>query len=76
MSAATTGGNVAAGTLTFTSKNITLSAAKTVEAGQTLTIEGSSSAVTLTGDVILKQMGDTNFTSTLQLDDFITIGVS
>ena len=76
LSAATTGGNVAAGTLTFTSKNITLSAAKTVEAGQTLTIEGSSSAVTLTGDVILKQMGDTNFTSTLQLDDFITIGVS
>ena len=58
------------------SDNITLSAAKSVEAGQTLTIEGSSSAVTITGDVILTNMGDTNFTTTLQLDDFIGIGVS
>jgi len=76
LSVSTTGGGVAAGTLTFNSNNITLSAAKTVEAGQTLTIEGSSSAVTITGDVILKSMGDTNFTSTLQIDDFIGIGVS
>ena len=76
LSVSTTGGGVAAGTLTFTSNNITLSAAKTVEAGQTLTIEGSSSAVTITGDVILKSMGNTNFTSTLQIDDFIGIGVS
>ena len=53
-----------------------MSAAKSVEAGQTLTIEGSSSAVTITGDVILTKMGDTNFTSTLQIDDFIGIGVS
>tara|TARA_R100001460_G_scaffold59302_1_gene99116 strand:- start:4942 stop:6390 length:1449 start_codon:yes stop_codon:yes gene_type:complete len=58
------------------SNSITLSAAKTVEAGQTLTIVGSSSAVTITGDVILNKMGDTNFTSTLQIDDFIGIGVS
>jgi len=76
LSAATTGGGVAAGTLTFVSNNITLSAAKTVEAGQTLTIEGSSSAITITGDVFLKSMGDTNFTSTLQIDDFVGIGVS
>jgi hypothetical protein len=76
LSAATTGGGVAAGTLTFVSNNITLSAAKTVEAGQTLTIGGSSSAITITGDVFLKSMGDTNFTSTLQIDDFVGIGVS
>ena len=76
LSASTTGGGVAAGTLTFISKNITLSAAKTVEAGQSLSIEGSSSAVTLTGDVVLTSMGGTDFTSTLQLEDFITVGVS
>tara|TARA_R100001163_G_C5060444_1_gene197262 strand:+ start:161 stop:1795 length:1635 start_codon:yes stop_codon:yes gene_type:complete len=76
LSAATTGGNVAAGTLTFISNNITLSAAKTVEAGQVLSVEGSSSAITITGDVFLKSIGDTNFTSTLQIDDFVGIGVS
>ena len=76
LSAATTGGGVAAGTLTFISNNITLSTAKTVEAGQILSIEGSSSAITITGDVFLKSIGDTNFTSTLQIDDFVGIGVS
>lgn len=75
LSAATTGGNVAAGTLTFNSNSITLSAAKTVEAGQTLTLENTSSAVTITGDVILNNMGDTNFTSTLQLDNVVGIGL-
>ena len=75
LSAATTGGNVAAGTLTFSSNSITLSAAKTVEAGQTLTLENTSSAVTITGDVFLKSIGDTNFTSTLQIDDFVGIGL-
>ena len=53
-----------------------MSSARSLEAGQKLNIEGSSSAITLTGDVILKQMGDTNFTTTLQLDDFVGIGVS
>lgn len=76
LSAATTGGGVAAGTLTFISNNITLSTAKTVEAGQILSVEGSSSAITITGDVFLKSIGDTNFTSTLQIDDFVGIGVS
>jgi hypothetical protein len=76
LSASTTGGGVAAGTLTFISNNITLSTAKTVEAGQILSIEGSSSAITITGDIFLKSIGDTNFTSTLQIDDFVGIGVS
>ena len=76
LSASTTGGAVAAGTLTFISNNVTLSAAKTVEAGQVLSIEGCSSAITITGDVFLKSMGNTNFTSTLQIDDFVGIGVS
>ena len=75
LSASTTGGNVAAGTLTFNSNNVTLSAAKTVEAGQTLTLENTSNAVTITGDVILNNMGDTNFTSTLQLDNVVGIGL-
>ena len=76
LSVATTGGNKTGETLTFNSNNIVLSSARSLEAGQKLNIEGSSSAITLTGDVILKQMGDTNFTTTLQLDDFVGIGVS
>ena len=76
LSVATTGGNKTGQTLTFNSNNIVLSSARSLEAGQKLNIEGSSSAITLTGDVILKQMGDTNFTTTLQLDDFVGIGVS
>lgn len=74
LSASTSGGLKENQTLTFSSNNITLSAAKTVEAGTVLEIEGSGSAVTLTGDVILTSMGSTDFTSTLQLEDFMGIG--
>jgi len=76
LSVATTGGNKTGQTLTFNSNNIVLSSARTLEEGQILSVEGSSSAVTITGDVILTTMGDTNFTSTLQVDDFIGIGVA
>tara|TARA_R110002020_G_scaffold12818_2_gene46621 strand:+ start:1148 stop:2797 length:1650 start_codon:yes stop_codon:yes gene_type:complete len=76
LSVATTGGNKTGETLTFNSNNIVLSSARSLEAGQKLNIEGSSSAITLTGDVFLKSIGDTNFTSTLQIDDFVGIGVS
>jgi len=76
LSVATTGGNKTGQTLTFNSNNIVLSSARTLEEGQILSVEGSSSAVTITGDVILTKMGDTNFTSTLQIDDFIGIGVA
>ena len=58
------------------SNDITLSSAKTVAAGTVLEVEGSSSAITITGDVMLHAMGNTNFTSTLQIDDFVGIGVS
>ena len=76
LSVSTTGGNKTGQTLTFNSNNIVLSSARTLEEGQVLTIEGSSSAITITGDVTLKTMGSTNFTSTVQLDDFVGIGVS
>jgi len=58
------------------SNDITLSSAKTVAAGTVLEVEGSSSAITITGDVMLHAMGDTNFTSTLQIDNFVGVGVS
>ena len=51
-----------------------MSTAKTVAAGTVLEVDGSSSAITITGDVMLHSMGNTNFTSTLQLDDFVGIG--
>ena len=76
LSVSTTGGNKTGQTLTFNSNNIVLSSARTLEEGQVLTIEGSSSAITITGDVTLKTMGSTNFTSTVQLDDFVGIGIS
>ncbi len=58
------------------SNNITLSSAKVIEAGAVLTVEGTSTAATITGDVILRKIGDTNFTTTLNLDNFVGIGVS
>ena len=76
LSASTTGGGVAAGTLTFSSNTITLSAARSVEAGTVLKIQGTSASATITGDVTLKSIGDTNFTSTLDIDEFLSIGVS
>ena len=76
LSASTTGGGVAAGTLTFSSNTITLSAARSVEAGTVLEVQGTSASATITGDVTLKSIGDTNFTSTLDIDEFLSIGVS
>lgn len=63
-------------TRTLVDDIIEISLPRSVEAGQVLDIEGCSSTVTITGDVILSNMGDTDFTSTLQIDDFIGIGVS
>ncbi len=58
------------------SNSLTLSAAKTVEDGVTLTVEGSSSTAIITGDVILTRMGSVDFTTSLDLSDFLGIGVS
>jgi len=76
LSVSTTGGGVAAGTLTFSSNTITLSAARSVEAGTVLEIQGTSASATITGEVTLKSIGNTNFTSTLDIDEFLSIGVS
>ena len=58
------------------SNTITLSSAKTVEDGVTLTVEGSSSTAIITGDVVLTKMGSLDFTTSLDLSDFLGIGVS
>ncbi len=58
------------------SNSLTLSSAKTVEDGVTLTIEGSSSTAIITGDVVLTKMGSLDFTTSLNLDKFLGIGVS
>lgn len=58
------------------SNDITLSSAKVIEPGAILIVEGTSTAATITGDVILRKIGDTNFTTTLNLDNFVSIGVS
>ena len=75
LSVSTTGGGVAAGTLTFNSNDVTLSSARTLEAGAVLTLEGTGKTATITGDVVLTNMGLSNFTSTLNIDNFIKIGV-
>ena len=75
LSVSTTGGGVAAGTLTFTSNDVTLSSARTLEAGTVLTVVGTSKTATITGDVVLTNMGLSDFTSTLNIDNFIKIGV-
>ena len=58
------------------SNNITLSSARAIEAGTVLEVEGTSTSATITGDVFLTKMGDTDFTITLNTDNFVSIGVS
>tara|TARA_R110001592_G_C13182053_1_gene751054 strand:- start:384 stop:1841 length:1458 start_codon:yes stop_codon:yes gene_type:complete len=56
---------------------ITLSSGNTVlEGGTILTVNGSSSSAVITGDIIIKKMGSTNFTSSLNLDSFLSFGIS
>tara|TARA_X000001382_G_scaffold51022_2_gene34756 strand:- start:1042 stop:2700 length:1659 start_codon:yes stop_codon:yes gene_type:complete len=76
LSVATTGGEHEDQTLTFSSNTVTLSAARSVEAGTVLEVQGTSASATITGEVTLKSIGDTNFTSTLDIDEFLSIGVS
>lgn len=76
LSVSTTGGLHDDETITFSSNTVTLSSAKTVEDGVALTVEGSSSTAIITGDVVLTKMGSLNFTTSLNLDQFLGIGVS
>mgnify|MGYP003642759870 CR=1 FL=1 len=56
---------------------ITLSSGNTVlEAGTILTVDGSSSSATVTGDVVLRQMGSKDFTTSLNIDSFAAFGIS
>ena len=68
--------NVNIATRASGSNNITLSSARIIEAGAVLEVEGTSAAATITGDIFLTKMGDTDFTTTLNLDNFVGIGVS
>ena len=56
---------------------ITLSSGNTVlEGGTILTVDGSSSSATVTGDIILQKMGNQNFTTSLNVDSFVSFGIS
>ena len=53
--------------------NLTASSAVTLDDGETLTFTGSGTSATITGDIIVDQMGETNSTATLQLDNILKI---
>jgi len=53
--------------------NVTVSAAQTIENGQTITFTGSSRSATITADVAVKKFGKENLTLTLELDNILTV---
>ena len=53
--------------------NVTASSAVTLDDGETLTFTGSSASATITSDIIVTQMGETDSTTTLQLDNIFKI---
>lgn len=56
---------------------ITLSSGNTtLEAGTILTVDGSSSSAVITGDIVLQEMGNQNFTTSLNVDNFTSFGIS
>ena len=57
----------------ISSLNLTLSAAQTLENGIELTFTGTSRAATIAIEVKIIKLGDTNFTTTLQLDNILTV---
>ena len=54
--------------------NVVVSAAQTIENGQTITFKGSSRTATITGDVTVSSHGSDNLTLTLELDNILTVG--
>ena len=56
------------------SNTIVISSGQVLENGQPLTFSGSSRAGSITADVEVTNFGATNFTTTLNLDNFINIG--
>ena len=53
--------------------SVVVSAAQTIENGQTVTFTGSSRAATVTGDVEIQRYGKDNLTLTLELDNILTV---
>jgi len=54
--------------------NVTVSAAQTIENGQTVTFTGSSRSATITADVTVVKFGKDNIILTLALDNILTVG--
>jgi hypothetical protein len=52
--------------------NLTVSAAQALESGQTLTFPGAGSTFTITGDLNIRKVGNSNLTLTLDVDKFLT----
>ena len=52
--------------------NLTVSAAQTLESGQTFTFPGAGSTFTITGDLIVKRVGSENLLIQLDVDKFLT----
>ena len=53
--------------------DLTMSAAQTLEDGETITFTGSSRTATITGTVTLNSNGTKNFTTTFNLDKILTV---
>ena len=53
--------------------SVVVSAAQTIENGQTVVFTGSSRAATVTGDVEIQKYGKDNLTLTLELDNILTV---
>ena len=54
--------------------NVTVSAAQTIENGQTVTFTGSSRSATITADVTILKFGKDDIILTLALDNILTVG--
>ena len=54
--------------------SVVVSAAQTIENGQTVTFTGSSRVAKITADIIVKDHGDSDITLKLNLDNILTVG--
>jgi len=57
----------------ISSLNLTLNAAQTIEDDQVLTITGSSNTATISGTIRVYTIGSDDFTTTLNLDNFLIV---
>ena len=71
------GPGIAAGTIdpyitNISGSNLTVSAAQTLEDGQTFTFPGAGSVVTVTGDIVINTAGPTELTLIFDANRFLT----